>query len=289
MAELNYRHLRHFHTVAHAPTLTAAAIESNVSQSAISAQIRTLEDWLGHPLFHRVGRRLELTEVGRIALDHADRIFQIGDDMLAVLTRAGAAVPPLRVGAISTLSRNFQLRFLGPALGGDTGIVLRSGSEAALLEALRTLELDVVLASAPPRAAAGADLQAHPLAAEPVAIHGRPDLLGAASLADLLTTGRFVVPSETGIRTGFAALGDRLGVAPHIVADVDDMAMVRLLVRAGAGLAVAPAVVVADELASGRLATAPFDLGLEERFYAITARRSYPHPLLPALLAGDPI
>ncbi len=287
MAQLNFHHLRYFQAVAHAENLTRAAEALNVSQSALSTQIRNLEDRLGHPLFLRVGRRLELTEVGRIALDHADRIFQVGDDLLAVLDQAGTSTPPLRVGAMSTLSRNFQLRFLTPILGGETEIILRSDNEAALLDGLRALDLDVVLTSEPPRRTAGSDFVAHHLATEPVAIHGPAGSLDQPSLKALLSEGRFILPSETTIRAAFVALAERLGVNPHIVADVDDMAMVRLLVRNGAGLAVAPAIVLADELASGRLATAPFELDIWERFYAVTVRRGFPHPLLAGLLGGS--
>lgn len=288
--DLNYHHLRYFREVAHDGQLTRTAERLNLSQSALSSQIKTLEARLGHPLFDRVGRRLELTEVGRIALDHADRIFETGAELLATLSQSGAAMPPLRVGAVSTLSRNFQLQFLRPILGqADVDFSLRSGNEATLLEALRGLQLDVMLSTDPPRSVAGApggEVIAHRLAEQPVGIHGRPERLDHHSLKDLLGTESFILPTESTIRAGFIGLADRLGATPRIVADVDDMAMVRLLAREDAGLAVAPAVVVQDELAAGRLATAPFDLDIAERFYAITTRRSFPHPLLERLIAS---
>jgi LysR family transcriptional activator of nhaA len=287
MDHLNYHHLRYFRDVAHEGNLTRAAERLNVSQSALSTQIRQLEERLGHALFERVGRRLELTEVGRIALDHADRIFATGQDLLATLRQAGVRTPPLRVGALSTLSRNFQIRFLRPVLDGSAEIVLKSGGEAELLEALKALALDVVLANAPPRLAAGGDIVAHKLDEQPVAIHGAPERLAHPTLRALLAAEAFIVPTEPGIRAGFAALADRLGVAPRIVADVDDMAMVRLLARDGAGLAVAPSVVLQDELDAGRLATAPFALDIAEPFYAITLKRRFPHPLLPGLLRAQ--
>lgn len=286
MKSLNYHHLRYFHAVAHHGTLTQAAAHLNVSQSALSTQIAALEARLGHPLFDRIGRGLKLTEVGRIVLDHADRIFRIGDDLAVVLNRSGDDAPPLRVGAASTLSRNFQLRFLAPLLDGETDLVLRSGDELALLDDLRTHALDVVLTSAPPSLSGQTDLAAHLLASDPVGIHGAPALLTAATLRDLLETVPFIVPSESGIRAGFLAVAERLGVRPRILADVDDMAMVRLLVREGIGLAVTPAVVIADELSDGRLATAAFPLDIALRFYAVTLRRDFPHPALAGLLTG---
>jgi LysR family transcriptional activator of nhaA len=71
MQNLNYHHLRYFHEVAKEGNLTRAANRINLSQSALSIQIRQLEERLGHPLFDRIGRQLVLTEVGRIVLDRA--------------------------------------------------------------------------------------------------------------------------------------------------------------------------------------------------------------------------
>lgn len=280
---LNYHHLRYFREVALEGNLTRAAERLNVSQSALSTQIKSLEARLGHPLFERVARRLELTEVGRIVLDHADRIFETGEELLATLAQSGGGRLPLRVGALSTLSRNFQIGFLRPALADGAEIVLRSGDAGPLLAALKDLSLDVVLATEPPGTT---DFIAHRLAEQPVALHGAPDRLTHESLTELLRAEPVIIPTEATIRTGFMALADRLGVVPRVVADVDDMAMVRLLAREGAGLAVAPSVVVQDEIAAGRLATAPWPLGIVESFYAVTVRRQFPHPALAPLIAN---
>ncbi|MEM9757053.1 MAG: LysR family transcriptional regulator, partial [Pseudomonadota bacterium] len=267
--------------------LTRAAERLNLSQSALSAQIRQLEGRLGHPLFDRVGRRLELTEVGRITLDHADRIFATGAELLATLDQSSDRLPPLRVGALSTLSRNFQLQFLAPLLSrADVRLVLRSGDADTLMAALGALALDVVLATEPPRDRAGGNVLAHRLAAQPVALHGRPERLRRATLAETLAAEPLIVPTEASIRAGFDSLVARLGITPTIVAEVDDMAMVRLLARADAGLAIAPTVVLADELRAGLLATSPFDLELFETFFAITTKRDFPHPLLAGLIAA---
>ena len=285
MDTLNYHHLRYFRAVAHEGNLTRAAEKLNLSQSALSTQIKALEARLGHDLFERVGRQLKLTEVGRIALDHADRIFGTGQELIATLNRSTDTTPPLRVGALSTLSRNFQLRFLRPILDQtDVDIVLKSGQNAPLLRSLSDLALDVVLTTDAPTSAAGSDFIAHRLAAHAVNLHGRPDRMHHASLADLLRAEPVIVPTESTIRTGFNSLTARLGLQPRIIADVDDMAMVRLLARDGIGLALAPEIVVADEIAAGQVVTAPFDTGITETFYAVTTRRSFPHPLLDSLL-----
>ena len=75
ITRLNYHHLRYFREVAIEGNLGRAAERLNVAQSALSVQIRQLEERLGFTLFDRVARSLVLTEAGRIALDHADRIL----------------------------------------------------------------------------------------------------------------------------------------------------------------------------------------------------------------------
>ena len=289
MATPNLHHLRLFRAVAHDGTLTGAARRLNLSASALSAQLRTLEAALGHPLFERRGRGLLLTEAGRIALDHADAIFRTAEDLTATLRHHGPGRRPLRVGALATLSRNFQLQFLRPVLGRpDVEVILRSGSQAELLRGLEALALDVVLTNlAPPRDAASGYLL-HRLDDQPVSLIGTPARLATpAPLAERLAQAPLILPTpETALRAAFDALAARLGVTPTIVAEVDDMAMIRLLAREDAGLAVIPRIVVQDELAAGLLAEAAPLPGIEETFLAVTLQRRFPNPVLAELLRG---
>ena len=285
---LNYHHLRYFQEVAREGNLTRAAERLNLSQSALSTQIRQLEERLGHALFDRTGRKLVLTEAGRIALDHAERIFDVGDDLVATLRQSGGTMAPLRVGALSTLSRNFQLRFLRPVLPeANVKLILTSGNSHSLLSSLEGLALDVVLLTEPPPREAFPNLVAHRITEQPVAIHGTRRRLEHDTLTDLLDCEPVILPSESSIRTGFDSLIARLGVSPRTAAIVDDMAMVRLLAREDVGLAITPAVVLADELAQGLLASAPYPLDIVESFYAVTAKRTFPHPFLRTLLSKE--
>ncbi|HEV7371755.1 LysR family transcriptional regulator [Arenibaculum sp.] len=289
MGELNYHHLRYFRAVAHDGNLTRTAERLNLSQSALSVQIRKLEERLGHSLFERRGRQLHLTEAGRIALDHADAIFATGDELVETLRGTEHARRAVRVGALATLSRNFQIGFLRPILGrADVEVVLRSESPAGLLRGLEALSLDVVLLNQPPARDAAASFVSHRLAEQRVSLVGTPSLLGrGAPLAELLASRPVILPTaDSGVRTGFDALADRLGIRPQIAAEVDDMAMMRLLAREGVGLAVLPPIVVKDELGSGLLVEADSLPGIAETFYAVTMERRFPNPLVRSLLQG---
>jgi LysR family transcriptional activator of nhaA len=291
MAALNLHHLRLFRAVAVEPSLTAAARRLNLSQSALSTQIRQLEQSLGHDLFERRGRALHLTEAGRIALDHAEAIFRTADDLTQTLRGTGRGRLVLRVGALATLSRNLQMQFLRPLIGrSDVEVVLRSGSQGELMRGLEAHALDVMLTNlAPPRDAASPWL-VHRLSEQPVSLIGTPARIArpGRSLADLLASEPVVLPTpETALREGFDALVSRLGVVPVVAAEADDMAMLRLLAREDAGLAVIPPIVVQDELAAGVLAEAAQLDPITETFLAVTRERRFPNPLIGSLL-GHP-
>lgn len=292
MSTFNYNHLRYFWAVAHDGNLTRTAERLNLTQSALSVQIRKLEARLGHALFERRGRQLHLTEAGRIALDHADAIFAAGEELIGTLRNTGGVRRVLRVGALATLSRNFQMAFLRPLLGrNDIELVLRSGSSSELLQSLEALSLDVVLVNQAPARDELARFVAHRLAEQPVSLIGTRARLGKirkGDLAERLSSHPIILPTtDSSVKIGFDALIHRLGIRPQIVAEVEDMAMMRLLARGDIGLAVLPPIVVKDELESGVLIEADRLPGISETFYAVTMERRFPNPLLKPLLARN--
>ena len=287
---LNYNHLRYFWAVARDGNLTRTAARLNVSQSSLSVQIAKLEQRLGHRLFDRTARQLILTEAGRIALDHADAIFASGDDLIATLAETGNTRKLVRVGALATLSRNFQLDFVRPLLGrADFDIVVRSGSLDELLAGLVALSIDVVLTNQPPRIEAGTGLVAQLIASQELSLVAPPGMVTPGiSLGKLLRDFPVLLPAPgSGARTGFDALAARLGVIPQIAAEIDDMAMMRLMAREGAAIAVLPPIVVKDELASHQLAEVARLVGVVEDFYAVTIRRRFPNPAIAELIAAS--
>lgn len=287
MSEFNYHHLRYFWAVAHDGNLTRTAERLNLSQSAVSVQIKQLEAQLGHPLFERRGRQLILTEAGRIALDHADAIFAAGRELVGTLQEKGRTRQAIRIGALATLSRNFHMEFLRPVLDRpDVEIILRSGTSADLLQSLESLNLDVVLINRAPSRDAVTPFVSHRISEQPVSLIGTPERLqDNLSAEERVATQPVILPTpDTNIRVGFDAWTERLGIRPQIAAEVDDMAMMRLLTRAGAGLGVLSPIVVQDELNTGRLIEAERLPNITETFYAVTLSRRFPNPILADLL-----
>lgn len=291
MRDLNYNHLRYFWAVAHEGSLTRAAGHMNLSQSALSVQIQKLEHQMGHSLFERVGRKLVLTEAGQIALDHADAVFKVGDELMSTLRgRPMANRQVLRVGALTTLSRNFQLEFLRPLVDrSDVELIVRSGNIRDLLAQLEAHTVDVVLANSAAPQDARSSLRNHLLNEQPVSLVGRPrpDKRKFRFPEDLRSEPLLLPSLDSDIRVAFDRVLERAGIRPTILAEVDDMAMLRLLAREREGVTLVPPIVVRDELEAGILIEHWRIAEVTERFYAIVQKRRFPNRLLGELLATE--
>lgn len=282
---LNYHHLHYFWAVAKEGNLTRAARRLHVAQSALSVQIRQLEGQLGAPLFTREGRTLSLTEAGRIALVYAEQIFATGTELVTTLKEGRHHEQVFRIGAVATLSRNFQESFVYPLLGRpDMKLAVVSGSLRELLARLESHGIDLVLSNRPVQRDAERAWRCRRVARQQVSLVGRPRGRPFRFPKDLVDAPMLLPSAESEIRGAFDALCEQLELHVRVVAEVDDMAMLRLLARDVRSIALVPSVVVRDELASGRLEEYCIVPNLYETFYAITIRRQYQHPALKALL-----
>jgi LysR family transcriptional activator of nhaA len=285
---LNYHHLHYFWFVAKEGNLTRAAAKLRVSQSALSVQIRQLESQLGQPLFQRVSRRLVLTEAGRITLGYAEKIFPLGSELVATLHHGQSpARQVLRVGAVATLSRNFQRSFFAPLFERrDIELVLHAGSLSELLTRLGAHTLDLVLSNREVHSDAENPWRCRRIARQPISLIGRPRRSRAPfRIPDDLRDVQLLLPGASSeIRSGFDLLCEQHDLRPNVLAEVDDMAMLRLLARDTDAVALLPSVVVRDELSEGRLQEYCVVPGLFESFYAISVKRHFEHPLLKSLL-----
>lgn len=292
MTFLNYHHLRYFRAIANEGTLTGAAEKLGVSQSSLSVQLRQLEESLGLALFDRVSKSLVLTESGRIALDYAESIFKTGEEMIGVLgNRPTNKRKVLRIGSVATLSRNFQLACLKPFIArADVELVLRSGNLGDLLAQLKSHTLDLVLSNLPVRRDAETAWHSHLLDEQAVSLVGVKAKGGKRfKFPDDLEGVPMLLPSlDSHLRVAFDLVMERYGIYPVIAAEVDDMAMMRLLAREGAGIALVPPVVVAGELSRKQIVEFHRFSDISERFYAISPSRRFPNELVAELIKGSP-
>lgn len=290
--QLNFHHLFYFWRVAKLGHLTRAAQELHTSQSALSAQIRQLEERLGEDLFSREGRRLVLTDTGQLVLSYADNIYGLGQEMLGRLQGQSQGITRLRVGSVATLSRNYQENWIRPLLADPSVVLtLESGVLEGLLARLVQHQLDVVLANETVPADPERPLHCRFLGSQAISLVGPAPRWAAHSLRvpEDLDGLEIALPGPRhALRAQFDALCASAGVTPRLRAEVDDMAMLRLIARDSGWLTVLPEVVVQDELRSGSLVTVGRSTQLQERFFAITTPHRHRIELLERLLAGAP-
>ena len=289
---LNFHHLFYFWRVAKLGHLTRAAEELHTSQSAVSAQIRQLEEQLGEALFVRKNRRLILTDTGQLVLAYADNIFGLSEEMLGRLQGRSAGITRLRVGSVATLSRNYQENWIRPALAHPAVVLtLESGLLEGLLARLVQHQLDVVLANETVPASPGRPLHCRFLGSQSISLVGPASRWASQSLRvpeDLDGVDIALPGPHHALRAQFDGLCATAGVSPRLRAEVDDMAMLRLIARDSGWLTVLPEVVVQDELRAGMLVTVGHSMALQERFYAITTPHRHRIEVLEQLLNGTP-
>ncbi|MBN2369331.1 MAG: transcriptional activator NhaR [Vicinamibacteria bacterium] len=286
---LNYHHLLYFWTVARAGGLAAAAKELHLSLPTISVQIRRLEESLGEKLFERAGRRLALTEVGKVVYRFADEIFTLGREMVDTLEGRPTGRPlRLIVGVADVLPKIVAHRLIAPALDlpERVHVVCREASPERLLMALASQELDVVLTDAP----VGADFKVrahnHLLGESGMSFVCAPGLArrcrrgfprSLAEIPMLLPTENMAVRRD--LDQWFAARG----VRPDIVGEFEDYALLREFGASGHGVFAVPSVIERPlrrayhlELI-GRVGT------VRARFYVISLERRIKNPAVAAI------
>lgn len=281
---LNYKHLHYFLAVARAGGVIRAAERLHLTPQTLSGQITQFEDRLGVPLFRRAGRRLELTEAGRLAQSYAEEIFQTGAE-LEDLLRNGAEERfiTFRVGIADVVPKFIAHRLLAPVLELPEAVrlVCQEDRLDRLLADLAIHRLDMVLADRP--MPPGTDIKgySHPLGESALAFMAAPALLARlngefpACLdgAPLLLPGR-----DSALHGALPRWLERQERHMRIVGEFDDSALMKAFGEAGAGIFPAPAASVADVMAHYKVVSLGETEDLRERFFLISAERKLTHP-----------
>ena len=277
MKRLNYHHLYYFWRVARSGKLTEVANELHISQSALSAQIKQLEARCGGELFIRRGRGLVISERGKWVLEHAQEIFAKAEALEKRLNE-DEETPRQHIvlGVQVNLSRNFVEEFITPFLAdANLSLSMRTLPFDDLAKSLINQELDMILTSRPVSDATNVNTWQHQLVSrQPIAIVGPAKKRIPTPFPQGYAEAHWVLPTRAHeIRAAFEFFCAKAGYKPHVKAEADDMAMLRLLARDTQALAVLPPVVVKDEIKQGLLDVYTHVPQAYENFYAITANQ----------------
>ena len=281
---LNYHHLLYFWTVAREGSVSRAAETLRLAQPTVSAQLKVLESSVGQRLFERQGRRLVLTDVGRIVFRYADEIFGIGRELIETLNgRAAGRALQLTVGVANAVPKLIVHRLLEPALRGPEPmrLICREDNPEPLATQLATHALDVVISDTPAPPHVRVRVFNHLLG------ESGTSFFAAAAQARHLRTGfprsltgaRMLVPtSNTSHRRALEQWFQADDLHPRIVAEFEDSALLSVFGEAEGAVFSAPTVIEDAVCRYYRVKVIGRTAAVRDRFYAISAERRLKHP-----------
>ncbi|MDQ3364140.1 MAG: LysR substrate-binding domain-containing protein [Myxococcota bacterium] len=292
MEWLNYHHLLYFWMVAREGGLAPAGKVLRLSQSAISGQIASLQQSLGQPLFERRGRKLELTETGRVVFRYADEIFGLGRELLdAVRGRPTGRPARLVVGISDVVPKLLVRKLLAPAFHQREKLTLVCHEDRfdRLLAELATHAVDVVIADSPVPPDAAVRAYHHLLGESTVTC------VAPANLAPALRRGfprgldraPVLLPiSGSTLRRNLDGWFETHSLRPELVAEADDSALLNAFAADGMGALFVPTVIADVVVKRYDLASVAEIPELRERFYAVSVERRLAHPAVVAIRAA---
>lgn len=292
-APFNYHHLYYFWVVAKEGGMTRAAARLGMAVQTVSAQVRALEQSLGHALFKPDGRGLALTPAGVAAMVQADQIFQLGEQ-LPTLVRDAATGQGLRlaVGISDGLPKLVVRHLLQPALEDPRVRLLCHEDEFdGLLGDLALHRLDAVLSdrAAPPNP--NLRLYSHALGDAslswfaPVAMARQSRHPFPACLAEMPV---LLPTADAAVRPRLDQWFERQGLHPRVAGEFEDSALLAAFGRSGMGAFPASSWSHQELMKDEGIQLLGDCPELLEHFYLISAERRIQHPLVQRLLQATP-
>lgn len=284
MRHLNYNHLLYFWTVAREGSIAKATQSLHLTPQTISGQLKLLEESVGEPLFHRVGRGLAMTETGHMVYQYADEIFTLGAELTSRVKTGRVVVPAvLAVGVVNSIPKLVASRILQPVLQSEIAIrlVCREGALEALLGDLAVHQLDLVLSDRPIPSGLSVKAFSHALGSSAIALFGRKGSTRQyeKDFPRSLDKAPILLPTmDNPIRRALDEWFDQQGISPTLVAEFEDSALMKAFGVAGNGIFPAPAAIseeVEQMYRSKRIGPA---ITVDEKYYAISPERKLKHP-----------
>lgn len=283
---VNFKHLHYFWAVAKEGGIARASERLSITPQTISGQLTLLENQLGVSLFSRIGRRLEITETGRLVLSYADEIFSLGGELEELIQQLPASLPQaLRVGVADVVPKSIAHKILATALKmkDPVRIVCRESSLDSLLAELTVHRLDLVLADRPIPSTVSTRGYSHKLGECGVSFFSTKKIAKQlkGDFPQCIDNAPILLPSSGNqLRSAIDRWLDKYRLYPHIVGEFDDSALMKVFGQEGAGIFIAPSVIESEvESQYGAMCIGSIE-EVKESFYAISVERKILHPVV---------
>lgn len=284
MRHLNYSHLQYFWAVAREGSIASAAESLHVTPQTISGQLKLLDAAVGHPLFNRVGRRLVLSDMGRVVFEYADEIFSVGAELASVVRGKLPGGPTtLSLGIVSSMPKLIAERIVAPTMMAEQPVRVRcfEASLERLLSELAVHKLDLVLSDQPVPDGLSIKAYNHRLGDSGMSFFSQRKRARRyrAKFPDSLNDAPLLLPSKhSALRRRLDDWFEDRELSPRIAGEFDDSALLKAFGEAGAGVFAAPTVIEDEICRMYRMSVIGQTDEIKERFYAISPERRLKHP-----------
>ena len=283
MRHLNYSHLHYFWAVAREGSIARASQSLHLTPQTISGQLKLLDEAVGQPLFNRVGRRLVLSDMGRLVFQYADEIFSVGAELASVVRGNHMSGPTtLAVGIVNSMPKLIAERIIAPAMMAEQPIRVRchEASIEQLLGELAVHKLDLVLSDQPVPDGLSLKAYNHRLGESGMSFFALRSEARRyrGKFPDSLQDAPMLLPSpNSALRRRLDDWFEKLEVSPRIVGEFDDSALLKAFGEAGAGVFAGPTVIEDEICRMYRMSVIGRTDEIKERFYAISPERRLSH------------
>ncbi|RZK73497.1 MAG: LysR family transcriptional regulator [Pedobacter sp.] len=286
---LNYHHLYYFRTIATEGGIARAAEKLRLGQPTLSTQLKLLEDMFGKALFERRNRKMVLTDAGRSALDYANEIFRLGDEMIEVLQdRTIDNQTHLQIGALDSVPKSVILSLVTEAyrLSPQCTVSILEGKGDELFRELYTHKIDLMLSNYPPPALGQKQVFSKSIAKLPVSIFGAAKFQGLKKGFPQSLNGKpFVLPTlHSKLRHDLNHFLKLQNIRVLPVAETQDNSLQKLLASEGLGLAPLSEIDAKTLSKEGGLQRIGTLKGIYEEVWLVSAHRKLENPIAAKLM-----
>lgn len=286
MSPLNYNHLYYFYIVATEGSITKASTRLNLTPQTISGQITNFEAQIGVNLFERKGKTLSLSEMGFLIYSYAEEIFQLGDEVKNILKRKQPSLwHTFTVGITDVIPKVLAHELLSPVLkmNEPVRLICLEGDQDHLLADLSVNKIDCILTDQPLQLGSHVRAYNHLLTESGFTFFAAESLLKGSNeeFPQCLSDFPWLMQSKkSAVRTRLSSWLEKQNIAPNIVAEFDDSALMKSFGQTGFGVFSSPTLIeeyVADKYGVKILGRTD---KFKEPYYIISPERRLKHPAI---------
>ena len=288
MAWLNYHHLYYFWVTATEGSISSASKKLRIGQPTISTQIKNLEESMSQVLFKRKSRGLHLTEAGKVVLDYANQIFNLGNELMEVVKdETFSKRTHIQIGALDSVPKTLVQSLIHSAQKiAPCVITVIEGGGDYLFRELQAHRIDIVVSNFPPTIGSSKEYFSRLLAKIPITVFSTKKYQPLKrKFPNSLQDQPFIMPTlHSKLRHDLNHYFQTRQIKIDVVIETQDTSIQKLLGNEGMGLVPLPDIAGKELIKEGKLIKLGRLQGVTEDFWLVSSPRKFSNPIAETLM-----